>query len=255
MTEFAIRFLLRDVADITPWGPPSDQWLHWFALSDGCNCIEAPQGRLLEMHECAPGLAEPWCDYQVVRLFEDLLEVWPVIAERVPEDIFGLIDADFEAHIDALHASDENDDDDALWEAVAVACEWFRARRVSMAHLASGPKLHLWRVGDTMRLRWVANPGGDPERDHWTVARADCQIAFGDVARGTQEFAEHFLGAMGARVATILREGWTRGDCAIDLDNLQQQQSDREAWAREMLSQEHHTDWDATRAALKKIGL
>ena len=244
MSSFAIHFRLQDVDAITPWGAPGDQSLGWFGLTYGCYCIETPQGRLLETPWPHGPFPEPWDDYQVARLFDDLLAPWPAIAEPVPEDIFRLIDAGFEAHIDALHASDDRDDDEDFWDAVTVACEWMNARRVSMLHLASAPGLHLWRSGDTLRLRWVANPRERPEcADHWTVARADCSFAFAEVERGARMFVDDFLGAMAARVGDIQRNGWTR-DCALDLDLLVK-----------ALASVVRTDWDATRAALRAIGM
>ncbi len=248
---FAIRFRLQDVDAITPWGAPGDRSLGWFGLTYGCCCIETPQGRLLETPRPHGPFAEPWDCYQVARLFDDLLAAWPAIAEPIPDDIFALIDAGFEARIDALDASD----DEAFWDAVSGACDWFKARHVSMMHHTSGPSLHLWRSGDTVRLRWIANPSGRAElADHWTVARADCRLRFNDVEQGVRGFADEFLGAMATRVESIRREGWTRG-CALDVDLLVKALRDEETWAAKTLATVARTDWAAVREALRKIGL
>ena len=85
-----LRFLfkLRDIDKIEPSGEPGNQSLSWFGLTDGAYCIETSAGRLLEhTGTIDPSLGQPWCEYQVVRLFEDLITIWPKVYEAVPADI------------------------------------------------------------------------------------------------------------------------------------------------------------------------
>ncbi|MEI9988133.1 MAG: DUF5984 family protein [Aliidongia sp.] len=71
-----------------PGGKGADCSLSWFGLTDGIYCIDTPAGRLFEHSLPAdPDVGEPWCDYQVARLFEDLIEIWHAVADPVPEDI------------------------------------------------------------------------------------------------------------------------------------------------------------------------
>ena len=84
--SFQVPFTLRPVADVEPWGKPGDRFLSWVALTDGAYCIETPAGRLLEYTWGDPP-EDYWVTYQVVRIFEDLLEIWPHAAEVVPGDM------------------------------------------------------------------------------------------------------------------------------------------------------------------------
>ena len=54
-------------------------------------------------------------------------------------------------------------------------------------------------------------------------------------------------------VGRRLRDGWTR-DCRLDVEALVREQGDRETEADRFLAQVARTDWDATRAALRRIG-
>lgn len=85
----SIRFLfeLRPVENVEPWGVPGDRKLHWFGLTDGWQCLDTTAGRLLEYAIPAHPSGKTWMEYQVARLFEDLLGAWPAIVEPVPDDV------------------------------------------------------------------------------------------------------------------------------------------------------------------------
>jgi len=70
-----IRFLfeLRPIEAVEPWGAIGDRSLHWFGLTDGWQCLDTTAGRLLEYAAPARLSGATWMEYQVVRLFEDLL--------------------------------------------------------------------------------------------------------------------------------------------------------------------------------------
>jgi hypothetical protein len=88
------RFELRPVDEIMPWGD-QDRTLHWFGLTDGWYWIELDGQELLcysgdmlrrwrgEGHEAA----RPYIDYQVARLWEDLIQIAPAVLEPVPADL------------------------------------------------------------------------------------------------------------------------------------------------------------------------
>src|SRR5476651_989771 len=83
-------FALDAVEDIGPWGEGEDRKLHWFGLTSGRYWISTPLGEALrytdeEVRRC--GLASPYVDYQVSRLFEDLQSILPEVLEPVPSDI------------------------------------------------------------------------------------------------------------------------------------------------------------------------
>jgi len=76
MAQPLIEFQLRPLTEIQPWGDPQDPSLSWFGLSDGTWWINAGNQRLFEYSSHAVQLGAPrYCDYQVVRLHEDLIDL------------------------------------------------------------------------------------------------------------------------------------------------------------------------------------
>lgn len=241
---FAIRFKLRPIDGIAPWGEPGQQRLHWFGLTDGCYCIDTPAGRLLE-HDgaAAPDLGEPWCDYQVVRLFEDLLEIWPAVREEVPPDV-----ATRYLAFDAREGARITDtDDDALYEVWGEASSWWHARKLDFSYLSGPPKLHLWRTESQAHLSWsAAKP--------WLPPSADVSVAFAAVEAAVTNFAGALLAAMAERVMAISTANWQPANATLDIEALLAEQRMREASAQAALADVRHTDWDLVRRRLNELG-
>lgn len=84
------NFTLVPLEEVTPWeNSDGGKCLSWFALTDGQYWIQAGDAALFEFR--APLHAQPdlprYCDYQVARLHEDLLEILPAVFEPVPADL------------------------------------------------------------------------------------------------------------------------------------------------------------------------
>jgi hypothetical protein len=249
LTVLRIQFLLRDPAIIPGWKSADGLSLSWFGLSDGLYAIETPAGRLYEHSGPAdPNLGEPWCDYQVSRLFEDLITAWPPIADPVPEDVMARFLAGDPRESPLMTAELAKDDPDwdllARWEA---AYWWWRERLIDGYHLASAPALRLWRTASEAHLSWAASAP-------WTVATAELTMPFPVLEEAVAQFFEAFIGAMGAHIRAIARDGWHRSDCSLDIDQLVAQQEERETWGPNALARRRQTDWDQVRAALKALG-
>jgi len=93
-----IEFNLKPLQDVMPWGDEPNQYLHWFALTDSFYYMELGDVQLFcysdEILEFwskeYPGCNsknEPYMDYQVVRLYEDVLEILPDVIQPIPEAI------------------------------------------------------------------------------------------------------------------------------------------------------------------------
>ena len=83
-----INFTLAPIEEIVPWGEPGSYSLHWFGLTYGEYWIQAGEAALFEYSDHARNAGiNRYCDYQVVRLYEDLLDMLPYILEPVPEPL------------------------------------------------------------------------------------------------------------------------------------------------------------------------
>ena len=247
-SPFRFRFELRPVANIAPWGEPGSKRLSWFGLTDGWNCPETTAGRLLEFAR-PQGEESRWVSYQVVRLFDDVLELWPWVADPVPEDVASrFLGWRTSAEALRLASTDDLDVREIWWQ----ACSWWNNRDLSLNYLTLPPKLHFWRTGTQFHLLWDA-PGRDAEGPRWAVQHMRITIPFEDAQQAVGDFSKALLSAMSDRVATIERHDWRRPDCRIDTVALVAEQRGRENWAAAILSRTYETDWGAVRRAQDKL--
>jgi hypothetical protein len=246
---FRIPFQLRDLAHVEPWGTPPNLSLSWFGLTDGAYCIETDRGRLLDFHGTPPpGLSVTWCDYQLARLFEDLVDICPTITEPVPVDVLDRF-LSWQSHA----AASAVPEDDALCDAWYRAQEWWGWRQLDFGYLTACPRLHLWRAGNDVHGRWRTDLA-NPATAQLTVHDADFSVPLQPFQDAIDDFYRGFLAQMRARVESISRDGWTGRPCQMDVAQLIAEQSDREAETKNRARLKHLTDWDAVRRDLATLG-
>lgn len=106
------RFELRPLAEVAPWGGDQPS-LSWYSLTDGRYWIELGDVELLR-YVPEEGEVRPYVDYYVVRLWEDLLQLFPAAIEDVPMDLVDVL------RTDASDWSDLDDLDDPAVEALGL---------------------------------------------------------------------------------------------------------------------------------------
>ena len=83
-----VRFTLRPLDDIEPWGQPGDLSLSWFAMTDGYYELNVGDAEIFRYDSgacsllgwpppSAPSGFAHSVDYQVARLFHDFAEILP----------------------------------------------------------------------------------------------------------------------------------------------------------------------------------
>ncbi len=89
MNAHLFEFELRPLDQVKPWGTPADPNLHWFGLTDGQFWIQVGEHRLFEYHQASRNHsgAPQYCDYQVARLYEDIISLVPHALVPVPDDL------------------------------------------------------------------------------------------------------------------------------------------------------------------------
>ena len=83
------QFELRPLDQVEPWGGSADPNLHWLGLTDGEYWIQAGNHRLFEYSDAALARSRGsrCCEYQVVRLYEDVIDLAPNALEPVPQEL------------------------------------------------------------------------------------------------------------------------------------------------------------------------
>jgi hypothetical protein len=214
-------------------------------LTDGWNWIELDGHVLLRYSDRRTArfqLDRPYVDYQVVRLWEDLISLIPAVLEPVPADLLEFIASD-------QHAWPDSESDQAL-----EAGWWYGERQLDLGYLRDPPSIRCWRTiaddTDTVTVAWQHRTGSDIE--FAAPLEGQVSIPTDSFVAAVHEFDRALLAAMRLRVAELERDGPPRG-VRIDMDHLRFEQRDRATWLRNGLTRPRDTDWDAIRTGAREL--
>lgn len=239
------NFALRPLADIQPWRSAGGPSLSWFGLSDGWFWIALSGQEILHVDGVMTAGDMPYVDYQVVRLWEDLITMLPAVLTKVPNDIAERLD-DRDAWNVLTARARESDDA----ERAALGMSWWWERQLDNAYLAAAPVVHLWRRGDIIHVRWSTPASAES----WTPVHGHATLAVDDFLRELRAFDHSFIAAMQERVSAIVRAGGIDG-VAIDLAHLAHEQSDRSTWLELAIDKPVEPyDWNDARWILQQLG-
>jgi Family of unknown function (DUF5984) len=272
------NFRLRPVDDIGPWhdGDGSNPHLHWFGLTDGVYWIDTGDAELFRYsddvaakwrHEFANDAwltnnVLPYVDYQVVRLWEDVLDVLPGALESVPKELARVLGPtgpwmSWVRHAKAVLdvALPDGEHWDPLEDALEDAASWWWRCRLDCGYLVAGPNIWFWREGSEMHVQWD-NRGRDIDGvPAWEATIGQTTMPLAAFLRELRDFDMRLIGEMAARVEEI-RAGWARPEVAIDVDTLGYEQRQRAKWMdrqMESLATQEPTDWNAVFRAIERI--
>ena len=247
------RFVLTPLDQVVPWGGEEPR-LHWFGLTDGWYWIDLGNHELLRYspqtlhrHRAGGGTTEqPYVDYYVARLWEDLLGLGAILRHRVPDDL-----VEFVAGSSSIWQS--LDDDDAT---VDAALTWYSDHILDLGYLRRAPRIRAWRTSDEQRdlvtMTWRHQPSDDiqftaPTTGQVTVA-ADAFLA------AIRHFDSELLTAMDDRIRALEQAGPPAG-IHLDLDHLRREHDDRATWLERRLAHDPDPapEWDTVRAGVRRL--
>jgi hypothetical protein len=249
------RFELRPLDEVEPWGddPPS---LSWFGLTDGWYWIEAGGHELLR--RSGVDGPRPYVDYQVVRLWEDVILLTPAVLEPVSEDLLAFIASEPESWkldmLEYVRVADDDADPDAPDHPVVTAGLWHGDHYLDMIHLGNPARLRFWRTihggSDEMTLDWRHDDDG---RIGFT-AGSPVRLSFptSEYVAAVRTFDRELLAAMEQRVEELDRRGGLPG-VDIDVPGLRREHGNREGWLARHLARSPKTDWAAIRQGAAQL--
>lgn len=212
-----VDFALRPLTEVTPWRRPDDpeeRHLSWFGLTDGWYAIDAKDGRLFQytqemMQHLNPkfdsrAACSDWVDYQVVRLYEDLLEMLPDVLSEVPDEVHALVSTvearrEWRRSVDWVYDSEEDNNLDTL----EAATEWTRLRKLDSLYLVDGPRIWLWRNRARIYVQW---DNADLKTDglpRWAATEGTTSLAVEHFIEEIRSFHVRLMSAMAERVNMI----------------------------------------------------
>ncbi|WP_325055016.1 DUF5984 family protein [Kribbella sp.] len=229
MSELRFGFELTPLGEVGAWGRERPN-LHWFGLTDGWYWIEVDEVRLLRF---SADYEIPYVDYYVARLWEDLLQLLPVVLEEVPADLVGFLRSDH-------HGWNEIES-----EAADAAMDWWSGRYMYLGYLREPPTLCCWRTGDQVTIDWQA-PSNFAEPRVLQVT-----VGVEEFVAAVEEFDRSLLAAMEARIAEV--EASPPVGVGLDLAQLRSEHRDRSNWLAHARARLRSTDWSAVRAGAARL--
>ena len=251
-------FTLVPLDAIKPWGKPGQLSLHWFGLTDGHYWMDVGPSTLFEYSEAARQLGAPrYCDYQVARQYEDVVEALPYIMEPVPADLIPYLSGEGRWRTtDCMAAWSEAQperDDDSYWTTVEHAVSWIGKRELSTAHLSPSVDFVMWSDDAAVHIEWD-NLGkviqGVPA---WSAARGTYSLPRERFAEEVRTFHARLMLAMAERVESVVA-GALPSDVHVDIPGLLREQQMRAALSCANFGPPPDaTDWHAIRQAINTI--
>ncbi len=259
------EFQLKDLKDVLPWGNEPDLYLHWFGLTDGIYYLNVGNDQLFRASEsilrywCKQSnsidLAQPYVDYQVVRLYEDLLEILPDILSPIPSVVNSLVETTlsqkrWDSGLNWYFDSDENDELDDLY---IQATEWWQFRKLSTLHLTQGPDIWLWRIKDTIRIRWDNELKDIEGIQPWSSISGQYDLTVATFLQEVESFHKRLMGEMGKRIDILLKNN-PIPNIKIDFQGLIKEHGERKNSLKEALKREpRKIDWDMVTKSNEKL--
>lgn len=226
------NFMLTPLADIEPWGPPGQRRLHWFGLTHGQYWIEAGGARLLEYSDTVQrrhGISR-YCDYQVARLYEDVMALAPHVLDAVPADLVPVLA-------------------DTGWQRSPVS----DMRWLDTAYLSPGADIVLWSDTSTVHIEWNNRDKRIEEAAAWSALQGCHRMTRADFVAECRSFHARLMAAMSERVDRVAA-GALLPEIQVDLQALAREHEKRQCLAESTFGPlPSPTDWQAVRTALEAI--
>lgn len=233
------EFDLTPIEWIGPWGTPPDLSLHWFGMTDGKYRIRVGDDYLLNYSDDFVGdtsKSTSFVEYQVARLWEDILEMLPAILERVPYELHFLLEAS---------EKDRNEwDEKAAAEGLPEeAAYWLSDRELNCGYLTNAPHITMWSTKDDVIVSWDYKMSTENPERVWSATQGSHRMSRSEFLNAVTEFDSALIAQMKDRVDSLV-SGWKSGPINLDLGQLIREQEDRSAWLANYLRRTTNTAWD-----------
>lgn len=254
------QFTLTPLELIQPWGEPGEYCLHWFGLTDGQYWMEVGANMLFEYSENARGLLgiSRYCDYQVVRLYEDVLEMVPHVLEPVPSSLVKYLSGDMGRAWDEKASSwysegCERLDDDRFWEIADDSLAWIGSRTLDTGYLSPSTKIRMWSDQSLVHVEWDNTEKLIQGSPAWSASRGIFCLSRAKFLAEVLSFHTRLMKQMSERVEKVLA-GALPPEVQVDFSGLQREQSERsrsiETALKELVVP---TNWQSVTEAIHEI--
>ncbi|HWB07086.1 MAG TPA: DUF5984 family protein [Verrucomicrobiales bacterium] len=253
------NFTLAPLERIEPWGFPEEYRLHWFGLTEGEYWLEAGDSRLLEYSEQArreDGMSR-YCEYQVARLYEDVMEMAPDVLEPVPAALVRCISGESGRRWWEMFCSWYADrEDDPPMDIVGAVNEWRRKRLLDTLYLTPGANIYLWSDEAMVHIEWDNRGELIGGRPAWSAECGSWELRREDFENEVRSFHERLMEQMGERVEAVAGGALRalRPEVYVDLEQLQNEHRQRcGTMERAFSAPRVPEDWGAVEEAVREV--
>jgi hypothetical protein len=271
-TRLRFQFVLSPLADLEGWGSPKSQEksLHWFGLTYGHYWIEVGDTTLLEY---TPEILKYWgqegmdttspytryTDYQVARLWEDLLDLYRASLEPVPDSLAVYLQnvetlEKWEGFVTLIQEQAAEDEEETLWEWASQGFSWWHQRVLSL-HFRHSPVFYAWRIGETIYLYEKNDPTDNSIKGIPIYTAQDKRLftlPVTEFIEAMTDFNNRLMDAMQERIEQVIAGG-LRDGITCDILALQRAHEDRKTWWANCLEHPYTTDWEGVNDALHTL--
>jgi hypothetical protein len=264
------EFKLNPIEEVHPWGEPSNKSLHWFGFTEGEYRIKVGSEYLLNysseftnyLNKKFPEYFSKttFVDYQVVRLWEDILAMFHFIIEPVPQELHHFLDFGYENYSSLRSRVDDwldsetakGSDEEESWKISEKADFWLNERWLDSGYLSPSARIWIWSDENDVIFSWDNREIKVENISVWSAAQGNYRISKEDFINEVQQFDRSLISQMNNRVETICKT-WKHPEIKVDFEQLQSEQKNRATWFEPNAKNVLKTDWSEVLSAIKII--
>lgn len=254
------NFTLTPLERIQPWGKPGEYRLHWFGLTDGQYWMEVGADALFEysQHARGPLGISRYCDYQVARLYEDILEMTPHVLEPVPPSLVqylsGYKGRAWDEKASSWYSEGcERLDDDRFWEIAGDSSAWIGDRILDTAYLSPSTKIRMWSDQSLVHVEWDNTERLIQGSPAWSASRGIFCLSRAEFLAEVLSFHTRLMKQMSERIERVLA-GALPPEVQVDFSALQREHGQRSRSIESAVKEPAvPTNWQSVTEAIHEI--
>jgi len=230
-----INFELKYIDETQPAGTDTELYMCWYWLTEGYLWLNLADSTLYEYSKDALkyfGIkTSAYNDYPIVRFIDDFTELFKVINESIPDDIYQLTENlsqflnDSQRWLD-INDTDEEEYSDFYFEEYDNLISWTYNRSFGSGHLIGGPRFSFFRNKDKIRIIWETEDKLENGIQIWTAKNGNIEISYTEFISQVKEFGNRFFTQMKDKVEIAVQKDWK--DIQIDKKGLIKEHKERE---------------------------
>ncbi|MBN2520295.1 MAG: hypothetical protein JXB17_07320 [Bacteroidales bacterium] len=229
------EFKLKPLPEVLPWEHEGKKYLHWFGLTDGIYYLNIKGNELyknskeylnyLKKNYPESNIDTPYIDYQIVRLYEDFLEILPNVLHEIPDNLITLIKFP-DSEKDFLNKYDFKEDEEADWDTYYNATRWWGCRSLSSMHLQHSPIVQFWVENEMVHIRWNNSDQIENGIQIWESLKGEEEYSKDEFLNEVNNFHNRLMDEMEDRINEIEKDN-PIPNIDIDLKQLKNEQIER----------------------------